>query len=519
MKIRTIGCLILISLSWSVMAEKPPYEGWTLFNRGGSTRPKLIDINGSTVNTWQCAEPTVTPVYLLPDSTLLRPSEVAGTPMNGAAEFGRIQRITWGGTVLWDYEYYGQNYQPHHDICPMPNGNVLVICWERKTQAEAQAMGRQSISGEMWPEKIVEVEPVGATEGNIVWEWHSWDHLIQDVDPLKPNYGVVAEHPELLDINYGTLPPGNGDWIHANFVDYNEALDQIVFSSHTISELYIIDHSTTTSEAASHTGGNSGMGGDFLYRWGNPRVYNRGDSSDQHFYVIHGVNWIDPGLPGEGNILAFNNGDRTGTSNDYSIVEEIVPPLNGYNYYIAPDSAFGPAEPVWIYSDPGTFYSQHLAGAQRLPNGNTLIVEATDNGKLWEVTSSGAIDWSYSIGGQTTNAFRYGWDYFSVEEGEKLKVKSVKLEVYPNPFTQRTTINYQLPSETTVSLKIYDITGRIVKTLVNGEKKAGSYSVNFDANYLTTGIYFVKLVAGAPPRRDSCYAPNYRETKKLIIVR
>ena len=95
--------------------------------------------------------------------------------------------------------------------------------------------------------------------GQIVWEWHIWDHLIQDHDSSKDNFGVISNHPELIDINMisatGGGPPGmnSGDWFHINGIDYNADLDQIAFSSRHASEVYIIDHSTTTSEAATHS--------------------------------------------------------------------------------------------------------------------------------------------------------------------------------------------------------------------------------------------------------------------------
>ena len=89
-----------------------------------------------------------------------------------------------------------------------------------------------------------------------------WDHLIQDTDPELPNYGVIAEHPELININYANVGSGgnhpNGDWMHLNAIDYNAELDKNIFSSQRLNEFYIIDHSTTTEEAEGHAGGNSG---------------------------------------------------------------------------------------------------------------------------------------------------------------------------------------------------------------------------------------------------------------------
>ncbi len=403
---RTQILLILVLLTvHGVSNAQGPYEGRTLISPGSSTSSFLIDMQGNPVKTWTGARPVALAAYMLPDESLLRPCTITGGSFNAGGAGGRIQIINASNQVTWNYTYATTSYQQHHDAIPMPNGNVLLIAWERKTQAQAIAAGRQSISGDMWPDKIVEIQPVGATGGNIVWEWHAWDHLIQSVDPGKPNYGVVADHPELLNINYGSVL--GGDWMHVNAVDYNPELDQIVFSSHYMSELYVIDHSTTTAEAAGHTGGRSGMGGDFLYRWGNPQVYGRGTTSTQHFFVVHGVNWIDPGLPGAGNLLAFNNGDRSGSANDYSSIDEIIPPLNASGTYdILPGQPFGPAAPIWSFSAPGWLYSDHLSGAYRLPNGNTISVEGT-SGHVFEVTQAKVVVWEYSYPGQVPRVMRY----------------------------------------------------------------------------------------------------------------
>ncbi|MEO6637265.1 MAG: aryl-sulfate sulfotransferase, partial [Ginsengibacter sp.] len=149
----------------------------------------------------------------------------------------------------------------------------------------------------LWPDKIVEIEPQGTSGGKVVWEWHIWDHLIQDHDAKNANYGKPADHPELMYFNMGdTLPSplsedsmeilkaqgrarrnataGNrgSDVYHFNAIKYNPELDQIVFSSPHLSEIFIIDHGTTTKEAAGHKGGRHGKGGDFLYRWGNRKT-------------------------------------------------------------------------------------------------------------------------------------------------------------------------------------------------------------------------------------------------------
>jgi hypothetical protein len=285
-----------------------------------------------------------------------------------------------------------------------------MLAWELKSEAEALAAGRDPAlltEGELWPDSVIEVDP----ETNaIVWEWHAWDHLVQDYDAAKANYGIVSDHPERIDLNYSGpgAQSGGADWHHINAIDYNAELDQILLSVRNFSEIWIIDHSTTTEEAAGHTGGNSGKGGDLLYRWGNPAAYDAGTASDQQLFVQHDAQWIPAGYPGEGNILIFNNGaGRSG--GDHSSVDEIVPPVDGSGTY----SGYGPTSPTWSYSadNPTNFYARNISGAQRLPDGNTLICDGPD-GYLFEVTAGGSLAWEYDGTAQAVfRALRYPADY------------------------------------------------------------------------------------------------------------
>jgi hypothetical protein len=407
--------------------DSASFEGYTLFSPIGSQATYLIDNYGRLVHSWESEYIPNLSVYLLENGDLLRSSKT----QDGITMEGGVQILAWDGTVVWEFPFFGTDYIQHHDIEPLPNGNILLLVSEDKTYAEAVAMGRDpALMNDtiLSPEYIVEVAQTGPTSYNIVWEWHFWNHLIQDFDSTKTNYGAVAEHPELLDINYAKH--SRADWIHANAVAYNPELDQIAISSRTLNELYIIDHSTTSAEAAGHSGGNSGMGGDILYRWGNPRSYGAGTEQNQKFFAEHDVQWIKPGLPGEGHLLIFNNGaDRPGGK--YSTVEEIVPPIDEYGNYQQPDpgTPFGPAGPIWIYQahNPTSFYCDNISGAQRLPNGSTLICSGP-NGLFFEVTPDGDIIWEYKnpvtnvgileqgepLGGKANSVFRcyrYASDY------------------------------------------------------------------------------------------------------------
>jgi hypothetical protein len=376
-------------------------EGQILYSPMWSTTTYLRYPDGSLNHSWSSSYLPGVAVWWPGDGTILRTIRIGTGPGSGGAG-GGVQKVEWDGTIVWDFRYNSNGVLSHHDVKTLPNGNVLLIAWETKTRTEAIAAGRNpayvSYDGFM-PDHIIEVQPTGPTSGDIVWEWHVWDHLIQDYDSSKENYGVVGDHPELVDINYNTAI--FYDWMHTNSIDYNEKFDQILISVHNFNEIWIIDHSTTTEEAAGHTGGNSGKGGDILYRWGNPETYNAGTTSDRKFFNQHDATWINEGYPGEGNILVFNNGvNRPGSR--YSTVDEIIPPVNDTGVYsLDPGSAYGPEVQTWIYTanPPTSLYSQTVGGAKRLPSGNTLITNG-DAGEIFEVTPEGTTVWEYYTGGQ-----------------------------------------------------------------------------------------------------------------------
>lgn len=277
---------LLLGIVTTATAQQWP--GYTLYATMNSTSTYLIDTNGTTFKSWTgLTRQTGYSSYMLPGGVLLRTVKASGVSFTGGPICGEIQKVDWNGNIIWDYIYSTTNYCTHHDICPMPNGNVLVIAYERKTAAQVAAAGCSAFSGEMWPDKIVEIQPTGATTGTVVWEWHAWDHIMQNTNSSAANYqSSLVNHPELFNVNYNA----SKDWMHMNGLDYNDSLDQIAFSCHNLHEVYIIDHSTTTAEAAGHTGGNSGKGGDLLYRWGNPAAY--GASGSKILNVVHDAHWI-----------------------------------------------------------------------------------------------------------------------------------------------------------------------------------------------------------------------------------
>lgn len=380
---QTVGLFLNDSLS---------FNGYTLFGPMHHDHVYLIDNCGYKVNEWDCGPHGNNMAYILEDGSMIRTGVIPSWYFQGGGICGTVDCYSWNGNLLWEFEHHSSTYHQHHDIEPLPNGNFLMISWYKYDEEDAIAMGRnpQMVQNEIWMDHIMEVDPL---QDEIVWEWKASDHLIQDFDETKLNYGNVADHPERIDFNYSdfTSPGSYTDWMHTNSVDYNEELDQILISVRNFSEVWVIDHSTTTEEAAGSSGGIYGKGGDLLYRWGNPEAYGRGSSNDQILRAMHDPSWIPADYPEAGKIIVFNNEHGS----QQSAVLVFDPPQDAPGIYSDPgDEAFGPETYEWIYTAPNLF-SRNISGTQALPNGNVLICEGQGGNFTEVIYDTQELVWRY----------------------------------------------------------------------------------------------------------------------------
>ena len=374
-KINLVNYIIFFTIILSIV-QAQVYDGNLLIspkdNQNQIYTTMLIDNDYNIINSWNTDCPVASMGYLLPDSSMIFPCK-QDNPIfdNIAASGGRIIKYTWDGDITWDWQCEWE-YQLHHDIEPLPNGNILVIAME-EIQADSPTIR---------PDVVLEIKQEGLHGASIVWEWHTWDHR-------------GTNNPYKFD---DSLSYRKNDWNHFNAISINDN-NKIYLSSRTWSEFYIIDWRSD---------------GDILYRWGNPQNYGRGTPEDQVLDANHGVYEIPFGYPGRGNILLFNNRTNdTAPDNLFSTVMELTPDINeDGSYNIEDDKPFGPEEVVWKYEN--EFHSGSQSGAFRLPNGNTLITVASES-YIFEVTHEKEVVWEYSSdSGMIPRANKYGAEYFFI---------------------------------------------------------------------------------------------------------
>ena len=507
----------------TISLTEEAYDGYTLFSSYKNTF--LINNCGQVINQWSSDYLPGHSVYILPNGNLIRAGRKDTSTITFGGVGGIVEMFDWDGNLVWEFVYSSDDYRLHHDIYPMPNGSILVLAATVMSNEETILAGRDpnlvSGAGILYNEQILEIKPIGTNDYSIEWEWNFNDHLIQDYDDTKNNYGVIEEHPEKLDINFlnDRIPAEN--WLHVNSIQYDETLDQIVISSRNLSELFIIDHSTTTEEASGDTGGTYGKGGDFLYRWGNPLAYRQGNEDNRTLFGQHFPHIIKPGLKDEGKIILFNNGtDREPAFSEVMIFS--APTTSPGIYTYEPDSSYGPEAAEFTYSsnEDNNFTSGILSGAIRLPNENLLICDG-NSGRLFEITATNDIVWNYIIpmnnttgeissqgdvlesGNSTFRGIKYSTDYegftgkdvtpgdpiesnFNLNTCLSLSTDNLlnnNITIYPNPVIDLININTSL---TILEVEIYDVLGKRLNYIKVNNRK-------IDVSGVNSGVYILKI--------------------------
>jgi len=510
------------------------YDGYNLMFPHNQPNVYLLDNCGEIAHVWE-DDANFRPgnmAYLTEDGLLYkskRAADISNDPIWAGGGGAMLEIRDWDNNLIWSFEMNDSINRLHHDFAVKPNGNIIALAWEYKNTDECIAAGRDTSTlaqKVLWPDWVFEIDP---NTDEIVWEWHAWDHLIQDFDDTKANFGVVADHPELIDVNYGR-EDGHPDWMHGNSLDYSEFHQQVMLSIPYFDEIWMIDQSTTTAEAAGSFGGNSNFGGDLMYRYGNARTYGGGDTTDQRLFFQHDAHWVDDFLDGThphfGKVAVFNN--QVGA--DFSAANVIRTPWDMYTWsYMSGPNADLPADfdLTITHPDPQKMYSTGLSSVQFLPNGNSLLT-AGRFGYSYELTPDNEIVWEYitpRIGpapatqgdtltinnNLTFRMKRYPAD-FAAFDGKDLDSKGwielmpneeycddltpvadimieEEFDIYPNPADQTVTIEWD--GMQYADIVVYNLLGyEQTRFMVSGGRKY------LDISDWNEGIYFLSIYSG-----------------------
>ncbi len=377
-------------------------KGYNLIYPNNQGSVFLLDNCGRILHEWEDSGRPGTMAELLPDGSLLRASfnsEIISSGFGSGGVGGIIDILSWENEILWRHIIADSVYRQHHQVHMMPNGNVLALVYERQSFESIVAAGFDTLSytqDELWSDMVLEIDP---ETDSIVWQWSAWDHLIQDFDPTKENFGNIEESNGSIDINYQTFTNGRPDFIHLNSVDYNPELDQILISARNYSEIWILDHSTTTEEAATDTGGMYNKGGQIIYRWGNPDTYRIVGIGAQKLFNQHDAKWIVGNTIPElnGRISLFNNNVLGGELSLAHIIDPVWS-VSDMSYQLDDEAEYLPKDYSLEFSHPDT--SKNLSGVgssfQVLKDGN-VIMHAATQGRSFELDQSGNLIWEYKL--------------------------------------------------------------------------------------------------------------------------
>ncbi len=479
----------------------------------------LINECGILVHSWESNNIAGLSGQLLENGLILRKVNTDNDNFFYSQFGGVVELIDWDGLVVGSYEINSDQFIQHDDVIMMPNGHLLVLVWEKLSEEELESYGANV--DQLWSEVVYELALIDSIQYEIVWEWHLKNHFIQDEDPLLENFALIEDNIGKVDINYiGPTSLGNPNRWHCNSIDYYHQLDQILINARGNEEFWIIDHSTSSKEAATDSGGISGEGGQLLFRWGNPEAYGRGTEDDRKLNGSYAAHWIPVGLPNEGKILYVNIEFDPQLPGKYSGIQMIEPEYDDtLGYGLNDQQIYLPIESTLLYAadESVEFWALKKSNAQQLSNGNIFInhgefsrffeVNPMDMEIGWEYVSPVKNSESLTQGDEPQNsptfkAYSYDED-FPGFIGRDLSGNQ-PIEINP--------ISYYCPSENYVNIEIpeilcYESDSSSVKIILIGDSLSYDVSIFNESNEL---VHQQNLILGDELFLDNLLAGVYQ---------
>ncbi len=375
---------------------------------------------------------------------------------------------TQGGVLIYYYS----------DIYPVRNNNSPIII----PTASVAGIAIHPVTGDLYVAKFF----TGGSSGKITRYTKASGYAVSSAFDLPvPNYWV----------NYFTgiaFDAAGNLWTGS--LDEHRAICFTAGSSYD--NFYVVENGAGTYPAAMLSGGSV-----------NVKLFSAPEGfafdNAQNLWVSNNNDWVRANNPGEGTFVKINNAYLTflltqtvsGTrSNPNVAVTYTVPPASTSVYYLQ-DAKFG-----------GTAFKDNTIYLNDQGNSNVWKWDITSAYNNANYTASGINATYPGFGGMSfnDNTFPFGIRAISgnVPSGFSLQ------QNYPNPFNPTTKFQFQISKQGNAKVVLFDILGKEVETLVNGQFNPGTYEVSFDASHLASGIYFYRLVT-----------QSFSDTKKMILTK
>jgi hypothetical protein len=352
---------------------------------------------------------------------------------------------------ILDSFYCGNGYGTDlHELLLLPNNNAYLMSYDSQYVNMSQIVPGGDSNAVVSGLIIQEID----ANKNVIFQWRSWDHF------------------QITDATHEDLTAKSIDYVHGNAIEIDHD-GHVLISSRHMDEITKINRQT----------------GNIIWRLGGKNNQFNFKNDPIMFSYQHSIRRLD-----NGNYLLFDNGNYHN------------PPFSRAVEYNLNTQEMS-ATLVWQYRNAPNIYGFAMGSVQRLPNGNTLIGWGSTSPSVSEVRPNGTKVYEMKLpaGQFSYRAFRHTWDGAPPEELPKTFTLQ---QNYPNPFNPSTTVKYDLTEHNFVTLKIYDMTGREISTIVSENQPAGTYVVDFSLNNIASGVYFYKLVAG-----------GYSEARKMIFIK